>query len=283
MDIKNLCLLQKFDKNNFFSNPYPHLVIEDCLPNEIYNKIYSEYSKVIDCLKKENNFENLNNVRLQLNANKILSMDNLKNTTLKKFIEYHTSDVFFKKVIDLFFNYIDDYYPHISKNILEFSQKDFLSIRHENKIINKKYKFVIDCQPGINTPIIERSSVRGPHVDNPVEIIGGLFYLRDEHDNTFGGDFEIYDSKDNNIFFHKKAEVENTSQITKIKSIPYKKNTCIFFLNSEKSIHGISERDKTSHTRNLVNFIIETYKYEELFLLNRKNNFISKLVKKILR
>lgn len=281
MNNQNLCILQNFNAKNLESSPFPYLVIENCLPNDIYDEIFEDYQKVIYFLKQENKFEELNNVRLQLNAKVILKEHLFRHTLLYKFVQYHTSIDFFKKVNEIFSVHIKNFYPVISREAIKYSDRDFLAIRDIQNNINKNYKFVIDCQPGINTPILKKSTVRGPHVDNPVELIGGLFYLRDEKDIVNGGDLEIYDTKSNEIYFYKKAEVENTKQLNKIRTIPYKKNTCIFFLNSEKSIHGVSEREKASYTRNLISFLIETYHYKKLFEINRRGqgkiNFLKKL------
>ena len=57
--------------------------------------------------------------------------------------------------------------------------------------------------------------MRGPHVDNPVEIFGGLFYLRDDNDICDGGDLEIYDTGNQKIYFEGKAEVQNTKCLKK--------------------------------------------------------------------
>jgi hypothetical protein len=81
------------------------------------------------------------------------------------------------------------------------SKGPFIAYHLLNKLENlNKFDFVSDCQPGINTPVEYLSSVRGPHVDNPVELIGGLFYLRDEDDKSEGGDLLIYDT-DEKIYF----------------------------------------------------------------------------------
>ena len=127
----------------------------------------------------------------------------------------------------------------------------------------------------------KKSKVRGPHVDNPVEIFGGLFYLRDNDDTSQGGDLEIYDTEDKKILFEGKAEVKNRDCLKKVKTYKYGKNKCIFFLNSLKTIHGISERSETNFTRNLTNFTIETYFFNKLFNIERGG--IKNLLKKILK
>ena len=72
-------------------------------------------------------------------------------------------------------------------------KENFLNYRSQLNI--NEFEFVSDCQPGINTAVKHLSSVGGAHVDNPVELIGGLFYLRDDNGHSSDGDLEIYEKK----------------------------------------------------------------------------------------
>ena len=62
----------------------------------------------------------------------------------------------------------------------------------------------------------------------------------------------------------------------------YEENVFVIFLNSSKSIHGITSRKKTQSTRNLTNIIFETYKYKKLFNLDRNKNFFANFFKKFI-
>ena len=118
-----------------------------------------------------------------------------------------------------------------------------------------------DCQPGINTPCLYQSSVRESHLDNPAEIFAGLFYLREDSDNSLGGNLQIMEIKKfkKSKFFSKKSQVKNKSDLNIFKEIRYEKNKVIFFLNTENSIHNVSSRSVNSLPRNLTNIIFETY------------------------
>ena len=61
--MSNLNILQNFDKKFYFSNPYPYFVIERCFSDKIYNLLYKDYNLIINYLKKDNDFKNLNNIR----------------------------------------------------------------------------------------------------------------------------------------------------------------------------------------------------------------------------
>ena len=78
-----------------------------------------------------------------------------------------------------------------------------------------------------------------------------------------------------------KAEVYNLNNLHHCKTIDYKQNNCIFFLNTESSIHSISPRSKTDKTRNLVNFIVEKYDDNKFFKMKRAN-FINKIFSRLI-
>lgn len=111
----------------------------------------------------------------------------------------------------------------------------------------------IECQPGINTPSPVLSKVRGPHLDNPKEIYAGLFYMASDSD---GGDLEIYRWKSGEKKYHGKLEVYEEC-VELVKTVPYKPNTCVFFLNGPNALHGVTPR-KSKNFRSLVNVIAET-------------------------
>ena len=62
----NLSVIQNFRIINYKSTPYPHIVIKNALPTDVYKSLKNEYQLIINYLKKETNFS-LNNTILQLN------------------------------------------------------------------------------------------------------------------------------------------------------------------------------------------------------------------------
>ena len=267
-------ILQNYDKIKYSNYPFPHFEIENALPQNIYNKLKKEYSIFQKFFEYHPNYKK-NNARIQVSAEQIFS-DKIyfEKSIWYEFAKYHTSREFFIQIFDIFKNDINKIYPEVYKKFNDTNnKKNFINVRSNNN--NLEYEFVADCQPGINTPVQHLSSVRGPHIDNPVELIGGLFYLRDENDTSKGGDLEIYDSRKKN-FFEGKAEVSNIKDLKLVKTFKYRKNHCVFFLNSLKSIHAISPRENTRHNRYLTNIIIERYKESNSFFKIPKTNILKK-------
>lgn len=277
----NISVLKNFSKKNYFSKPFPHFVINQMFDEKTYNFFVRDYKVIINSFKTQKKFEE-NNIRLQYSTNEIIENKLFRNTIWNDFVNYHTSKDFMLTLIEIFSDDLKIIYPKVLNEIYSFKNREnFLYTRSSDIHQNIRSNFVIDCQPGINTPVRSKSSVRGPHVDNPVELIGGLAYFRDADDVSEGGNLKLFEKKSSKIFFHEKAEVYNLNNLHHCKTIDYKQNNCIFFLNTESSIHSISPRSKTDKTRNLVNFIVEKYDDNKFFKMKRAN-FINKIFSRLI-
>ena len=79
---------------------------------------------------------------------------------------------------------------------------DFLNIINDDN--KKKFQFVADCQPGINTPNTFISSVSDSHLDNAAELVAGLFYLKDDNEKLLVEIFRLWRlDKTKKLFFIK--------------------------------------------------------------------------------
>ncbi len=68
---------------------------------------------------------------------------------------------------------------------------------------NRKHNEVgMDAQLIVNSPpLVDGTSVRGPHLDWPDKLISALLYLRPEEDDSVGGDLELYTPVDGTLLF----------------------------------------------------------------------------------
>jgi hypothetical protein len=171
-------------------------------------------------------------------------------------------------VYDLFSDDINEKYPFIVREAIT-------GVLHKDDA-----EIVMDCQPGVNSPVTDKTSVKISHLDNPTQLYASLLYFRDDGDNSKGGDLELYKYISEKYKFHgsrliKDKYVEATS------IVPYKKNTYVIFINSIDSIHGVTPREETKYQRRLVNIIGARGKYYEhdkkLFEIPiKKNNIFHK-------
>ena len=281
--MENISILKNFTFKNYYSYPYPFFFIDQAYDNKTYSLLENDY-KIFHLYFQKNTRFKENNIRLQISTEEFYNSKLFQNSIWNDFINYHTSKEFFSELVKIFEKDLEVIYPHVMKEFrLNYESKNFLNIRNDDN--KKNYKFVADCQPGINTPTTLKNSVRESHIDNSAELIAGLFYLKESKDQSIGGDFQIMEiEKKKRAEFHKKSEVKNNNDLRLFKEIKYSKNKVVFFVNSPKSIHRVTPRSETSVPRNLTNIIFETYHPECNLFSNGsfKNNVISK-IKRLLR
>ena len=241
----NLSLLQNFKANNFFLDPFPHIVIENALPEKLYNELIDTYP-----------------------TNKFNEISYL----WKNFALFHNSqggyesEDFCPQVFDIFAKNIVDTYPNFFKNKEElYNLKVGLETGDDGDIF-------LDTEFQCNTPVTKKSSGTrkiGIHADTPDKFTTALFYMKDKND-TAGGDLILHYWRVNLPFFLKKiilAKRKNflNNIIKKFqflfigdrKKIQYSSNTLVMYLDSIDGIHSASAREVTKYFRRLCFFRIK--------------------------
>ena len=235
-------LLQK--KPTVQTDPYPHVIIEDALPWDLYEKLEAEFPE--KTLLATDPFDN--GICYRLKADKLLSLT-FESGLWRDFAEYHTSAEWFNEVNELF-------KPYMPGVLHKTFTEDDLGARgwaDENKNI------WTDCQAVIHKPIEEKST-RTPHIDNPMEMWAGLLYMPYPDDQSTGGEFQIYSTQSSVQKVDKKAgrQIYDSDLGTVVKTIPYKRNTFVMFANnSPNTVHGVSLRQNATLNRRSVNIIGE--------------------------
>lgn len=237
------------NKNNikFNHDPYPYFVIDDALPNDLYNSLndsFPEYEEIIKSNQGLNTYEE--NTAYRLNAFESLQKDNISEEW-KKFIQYHTSSEFTNELFDIFKESIMQIYK-VDKDKLPNSKN--IGVRFSGN-----HYFNTDCQFVINTPTSGETEVIGPHLDNPKEFYAGLFYMKNLDDTSTGGNLTTHKFIDKPSFYGKSRVRDE--KVNLIDEIEYRKNRLVVFLNSPLSIHGVTKRSKTNSYRKYMNIIGE--------------------------
>ena len=231
-------LLQK--KLTVQADPYPHVVIEDALPWDLYEQLEREWPEQQLLATQPHD----NGICYRLKADSMLR-PGLVSEAWRKFTEYHTSVQFYNEVKNVFKDYITDL-PNIENS---------LSPRGWDK---GNDMIGTDCQTVMHSPI--DFSSRTPHIDNPREIYAGLLYMPYPKDDSTGGEFQIHravgEIKRVNKNGGREVEIKNQGSI--VKSVPYKRNTFVIFCNnSSASVHSVSKRENATLHRRSVNIIAE--------------------------
>ena len=244
--------------------PFPHVVIDNCLPEEYYQALAAAYPPMNAILQlcRTNPHRAFSfvgeveeqNSRYDLSAFQILDRPGRVSKIWLDFVRYHTSGAFFQEVATLFGKEIRLAYPFleeaVGRPLVEWSS----GVRHASDC-----DISLDCQIGINTAVSRASSVRRVHTDAPVELFAILLYFKGDDDDTQGGDLQLYRWKDQGVRLFLKEEVHE-SDAELVATIEYQTNTMVMFLNTMDSLHAVTPRQPSAHIRRLVNIIGEVDK-----------------------
>ena len=273
-NIKRISVLSNFKEENLNLKPYPHIIIDKVLDENIYQHLDKTYISDNDLYEILGKKRYNRNARYDIRTTTVLE-NNKFDSIWKIFSFYHSSEYYVNELRSKFGEKLFDSMDHFKyKNIKHFRD---LTIGIRNS--NKKYDIETECQIGINTPSDINSHVKGPHIDNLNEVYAGLFYMKQSKDQGNGGNLEVYktieDTNEKNFSFKiklisnkdlnvngetysRKRELD-PKLIEKVSNIEYGPNKFVCFLNTINAIHGVSTREKNIVSRRLVNIIGELY------------------------
>lgn len=272
--MKKLSVLQNFKPSHLKISPYPYLVIQNALPENIYQELSETYPS--DSFIIENNrrkktitLEEANpNSRYQISANSILD-GSVKLTPLwQDFIAFHTSDTFLHQLLEILGEQVLNKFPDFEDK-MKRSLSDLRSGVRKFTDKPKDCDIAMDCQIAINTRVLTPGRVIGPHCDSPEELYAGLFYMRQPNDLSTGADLALYEWLGKPEFFNKTKIQDHL--VKEFDRVPYVANTFALILNTKDSVHSVTARSVTDVSRRLVNIIGEVYPQipEGLFETNK--------------
>jgi hypothetical protein len=250
-------ILAKYNKEkHYFSEPFPHIIIEGCLDDELYNQL-EKYFPNNDIFKPK---EKKENQPYWIYGNELMSVDKI----WEDFIKEHLTQNFYHKAIDIispFMKDLDpDYVENLGNDLPKCSYRLAESGRGSNPN-NKKSEIVISVAAGINTPCKARSTIEPPHNDFPQKLFNSLLYMRKNDDDSFGGDLTLYEVKPSFLFTSKSDAIYEVDDkyLKSIKTIKYAKNVLVLFPQKINAVHGVTARGPTAHTRRYININMESY------------------------
>jgi len=189
----NYSLFQNIENFKINTDPFPHIIIENALNDELYEKLSKNFPKENDF--KVNFTENNKRDDIYIDSTKIKELDK----DVIGFINYHGSKKFWEEVVHFFGKHIIKLHNNIFSDLKVLENLSISNNRSlkSNKISLKDIqafnnrKIFLHSSVSINTPVHKKSNVRGVHLDKLNKLYGGLFYLRHPADNSTGGDLEI--------------------------------------------------------------------------------------------
>lgn len=233
--MNKLCVLQNLKSVD--SDPWPHIIIENALPQDIHDQLLSTLpNERLDRQEPRDHHG-----KLTWQAMEIIEEKQPISQIWSEFIEYHLSREFFDKVINAF---------------EPWSKK--MPIKKENIRLHDRYDSANNSGTNCYTdfsfvkhPAQNNVSNRTPHTDNEKEIYAGLLYLKHAGDRSTGGDFCIH--RPGNLKMTKHRVYEQPGPI--VKSCRYSSNNFVMFWNGVDTQHSVSARLDAEHPRWSINMI----------------------------
>lgn len=221
------------------TDPFPHFVLDNALPPDFYEELshnFPDWTKIVPEGAESGTLHHLK-------AAKII-YDGSIEPVWRRFVLKHTEGPFAMRLLNLF----EDHLRPMLQNLPEGNLK--IGVRGTGE-----FDLVLDCQIAVNAPGDE-CLVRGAHLDSPDELIAGLLYMPVEGDEA-GGNLELYRWTGQRII---EGKAEAASEVELVKTIPYRANQLIMFVNTVDALHGLTVRQKSDVPRRYVNFVLNANK-----------------------
>ncbi len=227
--------------------PFPHIVIENVLPPDLYETIAAAYPRLEQIMPPRGGDQPYpSNSRYTFSA-WITAIHDSLSPVWKAFIARHSSPDFFEQVVTLF----DGYWPRALIDHLGGSL-----IGHRMGLLLQPQdpppRIFLDARAEINTPVYGAASVvRGPHLDTPNRLFSGLFYLRAPEDDSIGGGLNLYRWTQGPTPDFDQYE-QPADHVMRAVTIPYRPNSLVLFPQTIQALHGVEAREPTPHVRRYV-------------------------------
>jgi len=234
-------LLAKATPAEILTEPFPHLVVPDAMPADLYRRFTErmpDYRTVVA------DADPPSNRRYPCSANRILVDDRL-NPLWREFCRVHTGPAFFNAVLDLFRDHIPADNPGLARWLAAHPAPRFGLLNEDGF---ETADVLCDARLEINTPVREASSVRRGHLDLPNRVFSGLFYMRSPDDESVGGDLDLLRWKTGTPAGIDRFQIPD-EELEIVKTVPYAANVFVLFVNPPHALHGVTVRQPTAAQR----------------------------------
>jgi hypothetical protein len=242
-------VLASAHQSQIVDDPFPHLVVQAALESDHYRQLAAEFPAAEVILDGRTPLSNGN---FRYAASAVLDEARISGRW-REFMRYHVSQAFFIEIRALFESHIRQLHPRLESSEGKPLGEWQTSIRFREPIRD----IALECQFTYGVPVDVRSRTIGPHVDREVALYAGLFYMRDENDDSDGGDLELYRFTKGVPSFDEGTRLMPDEHVTRCKTIRYASNTLVFFVHSPYALHGVSSHSPTKFPRRHINFVGE--------------------------
>jgi hypothetical protein len=227
-------------------DPFPHLVRSEAVPDSSYRSLQALFPQPDAIIGRRHGVSENAVARmsaLQVLDNPVIALE------WREFFSAHVSAGFWLDVVRIFGEAMRRNFPDLEARVGRGLEDFRVGIRGDGSDSDVS----LECQFAINTPNTQPSSVKTPHIDKRETIFAGLFYLRDLEDQSDGGNLELYTWRRTPRFLPYRMILPN--DVALHTQVGYAPNTFVCFVNSEQSVHGVSQRMPSRRVRRYINLI----------------------------
>lgn len=250
---RSVSLLQGFGPADLHLDPFPHIILKNALPAQLCDELRSTFPS----LESQGVDPTADNKRWSTPARVGIAMPNLPDLW-KQLLAYHISQAFLDEVLTVFSTSLLSLYPRLFPN--ETALRSITAIARDDESF-PSHALALDVQICGNTPVRTPGQPNKVHFDATNALYAGLYYLRDDDDDSIGGDLQLWRWKSGYSYRKKSSEYDediSPKHVQLVKTIPYKANTFVLLLNGIDSLHSVTRRESTMHTRKFVNVLADS-------------------------
>lgn len=248
-------LLASVQPGDVIRDPFPHIVVRNPLPEDVARLLTAQFPPDEVMIAASPGAPIGSNKRFNIYAKDVAESPRIS-PLWKDFIAEQSSPRFLQHALRLFEPYVRQFHPGLINRLGDSFEHARPGTRFRETYAT--HNVLLDAGISINTPVTTiPTSVRMAHLDLPTKLFTGLYYLRPPEDrDTRGGELVLcrYRKDASKRFW--RYEVE-PSCVQEVKTIPYENNVLVVFLNSLDSLHAVTPRLRTRHTRKFVNLVVE--------------------------
>lgn len=240
-------MLRGVTSTDIAAHPFAHFVKRNAVSQQVYETLDHEFPNLTQMLGGRTSFGS--NEAIRLSVRQVLGSNQIS-ANWKDFFAFHTSSDYWREIVRVFGPYLRQEFPQLEERV----GRCFEDWRVVPRGYSGDAEVRLDCQFVMNTPVVAVSSVKTPHVDLCDKVLSSLFYFRSDQDTVSGGDLDLYAWRRKPRFVKHRTLQQD---IDLSHTVAYAANTFVSFVNSEKSVHGVSPRGITTIPRRYINFIAE--------------------------
>jgi hypothetical protein len=244
-----LSLLNKAKSSEIVGEPFPHITIRGALDAQVYRELEQSFP-TSEILRHGRRLAGQG--RYGYSARDVISNPRV-DPLWQAFFSHHASREFLQEVVDLFEPAIRRAHPGLEARL----GRALTELRSNVRFREPMADIAMDVQFIYNSASDRPVRIVGPHLDRPVALYAGLFYLRQPGDYSTGGDLELWRFINSKRVFGlgKRTVPEQFAEL--VHTIAYEANTFVLFPHSIDALHAVSIRSPSEHPRLHVNLIAE--------------------------